>query len=421
MAVQEHVVLDAPETRRYLEDLVRVWLGIDDRRIDVPRLPSNLARLLLRLEEYEDGGRDPWGCWSFAASENFQRGTLFEPEVDLWLRERRNELSRSHRLVPLWPHGRRFAVCLTHDVDLMSLQLTPGQALRYARAGLAPGIPGVGQGLLRVIRPPVRLARSVRSGIVRAPSLRDTLERPVALEAERGAAASYFFTVPPPGPRSRYDCVYAPTDRCLFREKRMRVADLMRTLVDEGFDVGLHGGYAAALTPGVLTAEREILEAATGLEVTTTRQHFLRWDIHQTPLYEEEAGLLADSSLGFNSTVGFRAGTSMPFHHFSVARRQQLRLLEVPLIAQDGALLEQHGLRLDLEGARALLRRLFDAVAGVGGVMTLLFHPDKLVYPDWLALYEWSLDHALENDAWLTSLHDLERWWRLREAAILGD
>jgi len=201
----------------------------------------------------------------------------------------------------------------------------------------------------------------------------------------------------------------------------MRVADLMRTLVEEGFDVGLHGGYAAALTPGLLTAEREILEAATGLEVTTTRQHFLRWDIRQTPLYEEEAGLLADSSLGFNSTVGFRAGTSMPLHHFSVARRQQLRLLEVPLIVQDGALLEEYGLRLDLEGARTLLRRLFDAVAGVGGVMTLLFHPDKLVDPDWLALYEWSLDHAVENDAWLTSLHDLDSWWRSREAAILAD
>ena len=54
-------------------------------------------------------------------------------------------------------------------------------------------------------------------------------------------------------------------------------------------------------------------------------------------------------------------------------------------------------------------------------VVTLLFHPDKLVYPDWLALYEWALDYALENDAWLTSLHGLEKWWRSREAAVLAD
>src|SRR5207244_10391717 len=132
-------------------------------------------------------------CWTFAASDNFQRGMLFEPEVDLWLRARRDELSRNHKLVPLWPQQKRFAVCLTHDVDLISSQLTLGQGLRDARAGLAPGIPGPGQRVLRAVRPSVRFARSVRSGIVRAPSLHDTLEPVVALAAERGATSSYFF------------------------------------------------------------------------------------------------------------------------------------------------------------------------------------------------------------------------------------
>ena len=405
--------------RRYLDDSVRVWLGVADAAVDVPELPASLARLVLRTEEYERPERDRWGCWDFAFSENFQAGRLHEPEVDLWMAERRTELRRTTTLVPLWPEERRFAVCLTHDVDLVSGQSTPRQVARYARAGLSPGVPEAGERLMRLARPSVRVARSMRSGIVRVPSMLDTLERSVALEAARGVVASYFFTAPPVG-GSRYDCVYAPEDPCLFRGQRQRVADVMRTLADEGFDVGLHGSYQGALEPGVLGAERETLETATGLQLTTTRQHFLRWDVRSTPRLQEAANLRIDSSLGFNRNVGFRAGTSLPFRHFDVTGAEALLLLEVPLVVQDVALLGAAGLALDLRLARRLVQQIFDSAAAVGGVVTLLFHPDKLVQPDWLSLYEWSLGYAVEQHAWVTSLRRLGDWWQAREAHVLG-
>ncbi len=84
-------------------------------------------------------------------------------------------------------------------------------------------------------------------------------------------------------------------------------------------------------------------------------------------------------------------------------------------------MLGKTALALSALDAQSVLRPLFDSVADVGGVMTLLVHPDKLARPDWLALYEWSLDYALEKNAWLTSLRDLSQWWREREARVLGD
>jgi hypothetical protein len=194
----------------------------------------------------------------------------------------------------------------------------------------------------------------------------------------------------------------------------------MRTLAEEGFDVGLHGSYSAALAPGALAAERATLESATALELTTTRQHFLRWDVRTTPLLQEEAGLRADSSLGFNRNVGFRAGTSLPFHHFDVAGGRALGLLEVPLVIQDAAVLGPGALELDLPEAQRLVGELVDSVGEVAGAATFLFHPDKLVRPDWLALYEWSLDYALGRGGWLTSLRGLETWWRDRETRVLA-
>jgi hypothetical protein len=194
----------------------------------------------------------------------------------------------------------------------------------------------------------------------------------------------------------------------------------MRALADEGFDVGLHGSYEAGVRPGALAAERETLERATGLTVTTTRQHLLRWDVRVTPQLQQDAGLRVDSSLGFNRNVGFRAGTSLPFRHFDVGARARLDLLQIPLVAQDASLLDAWGLELDVESAFDVVSVFLDRAAELGTAVTLVFHPDKLVRPDWLALYERTLDHASGQGAWLTSLAGLADWWREREARILG-
>ncbi|MEP6977175.1 MAG: hypothetical protein ABI948_03900 [Thermoleophilia bacterium] len=418
--LQSSEVLQSLGTRRYLSQTVRVWLGIADAHTEVPTLPPELARILMRLEEYELSHRDRWGCWDFGSSENFHAGNLWDPEIDRWLVKQRAKLVGKAALEPLWPNGSRFAVCLTHDVDLLSSHYTPRQAGRFARAGLAPGVAGTGERFLRIARPGVRMARSIRSRIATAPSVAETLERSMSAEASRGVTASYFFTAPPAAPHSRYDCVYAPADRCRFRGAKVRVADVMRALAAEGFDVGLHGGYAAALASGALAAQRRTLEAATGLQLTTTRQHFLRWDIRTTPSLQEEARLEVDSSLGFNRNVGFRAGTGLPFHLFDAASGRPLRLLEVPLVVEDTALLADGGLELDDALARRVIGLILDTTAAVGGAVTLLFHPDKFVRPEWLALYEWSIDRALERQAWVTSLRGMGDWWHVREARVLA-
>ena len=409
--------LQREATRRHLEDTLRSWLGAG-RGVEIPALPAVYARQLLRLEEYERPERDAWGCWDYEHSESHRVGLLREPTIDRWVAERRRSFG-SAGLLPLWPTGKRFAVCLTHDVDLVSTASTLRQVGRFARAGRAPGVAGRHEAVARLARPPVRVLRSLGHRIARSPSTTRTMERSLAVEAERGAFASYFFTVPPGTHRSRYDCVYAPDDRCTFRGRRVRIVDLMRALDAEGHDVGLHGSYGAALEAGALTAERTFLQNATGLEITTTRQHFLRWDVRYSAAHQEAAGLRADSSLGFNRNVGFRAGTSLPFHAFDVDRSRRLGLLEVPLVIQDTALLGPAALALDLDAARALVADRIDAIADVQGVATLLFHPDKLARPDWLALYEFALDHALDRGGWLTSLRTLHEWWTARETALL--
>lgn len=406
-----------PALRKHLESLVGEWLGL--RSSDppvIPQLPDRLARRLLRLEEHEVQHRDRWDCWEYGFSESYRDGTLLVPEIDEWSAERRAELASITSLAPLWPEGRSFAVCLTHDVDLISDASTVAQTLRSMRTALAPG--GAPRSrAIRVAAPPVRAARSIRSGISRAPRTED-LERSLAIEQKRGVTASYFFTVFPGGESSRFDCTYALDDRCSFRGRSCRVRDMLRMLAADGFDVGLHGSYPSAVRPGLLAREREELELATGLDIRTTRQHFLHWDVRTTPTLQESAGLRADSSIGFNRAVGFRSATSLPYRLFDVTAQRPLDVLEVPLVLHDGPLLRNDGLELDLDLARKTMQLVIERVAAAGGVATLLFHPNNLARREFTDLYSWAIDYTLDRGAWVTSLRELDGWWRQRAAEL---
>ena len=393
----------------HVERLVRTWLGLPPAA-EAPVLPERLARRLLRVEEHELAHRDQWGNWEFSFCEAFREGRLWTPEVDAWLAERRRELG----LEPPWPDGRPFAVCMTHDVDLVSRASTPRQALRSLRTSLADRPSSAREHAVRLARPPVRLARAVANGLSAAPCA-DTLERSVEIEREQGVTASYFFTVYPGSAASRFDCTYELQDRCRFRGETVSIADVVRTLHGEGFDVGLHGSYNSALVPGLLAREKESLERQTGLQVTTTRQHFVHWDVRTTPRLQAAAGLAADSTLGFNRGLGYRAGTSLPFRQLDLEREEPLDLVEVPLILHDGALLRADALELDVSLARETIRHFLAAAAETAGVATMVFHPNNLERPEFLELYRFAIELGLELGGWFASVRDLDRWWRERE------
>lgn len=403
--------------RRHLEETVRGWLGLPaSSSVPVPGLPDHLARLLLRTEEYERSHRDQWGCWEFGFGESFRRGRLLDPEIDRWVAEQRRTLSASVELEPLWPDGHAFAVCLTHDVDLVSGASTPRQVARSMRAGLSGRPPGPAEPVVRLARPLVRGLRSARAGISRAPHAA-MLERCLDIELEHDVRASYLVTVYPADP-CRYDCLYDGADLCTFRGRRTRIADVLRETAAAGFDVGLHGSYESALRPGLLEQERASLARSTGLEPTTTRQHFLHWDIRVTPRLQEEAGLTVDSSLGFNRSVGFRAGTSLPFRHFDLAANTRLDLLQIPFAVHDGALFRSDSLELDAGLGRETVRGLLDAIADNAGLATLIFHPNNLEHEEYVELLRFSIEYGRERGAWFGSLRDVERWWRDRDARL---
>ena len=389
----------------HLAEVVRGWVGAPPNVV-VEELPDDLARLLLRVEESEHAHRDQWGCWEHGFSENFRRGQLWAPEVDDWVAAERRRLAKDTTLEPVWPEGASFALCLTHDVDMVARRWTASQHVRSLSVAVR-GSTGDASGEAarrRAWAAARALARVPYFGISRAPDAADTLERCVELERSRGVSASYLFTVYPAMRKTIYDAVYAGSDRCRFRGKTRRVREIARELHQEGFDVGLHAGYASATDLEAFRHEKGLVEAYIGDDVVSCRQHYLHWDVGATPRIQSEAGIRVDSTVGFNRNIGFRAGTALPHRLFDLAADEPLNVLEVPLIIQESPLLATNALELDVPLARETMERLIDRIAETGGVATLLFHPHSLAHPDFLSLFSGAIDYARDRGAWVGSL-----------------
>ena len=72
-------------------------------------------------------------------------------------------------------------------------------------------------------------------------------------------------------------------------------------------------GTHSATEGGLLCHERQQLEEIVGHEIISTRQHWLHYNVGVTPGLQQIAGLKADSTQGFNRSIGFRAGTAFPY------------------------------------------------------------------------------------------------------------
>jgi hypothetical protein len=417
--VSEETTWKTPQAASHVADVVRGWIGAPPTVV-VEDLPDELARLLLRVEESEHDHRDQWGCWEYGFSENFRRGRLWVPEVDLWVTAERRRLAKKTQLEPLWPNGASFALCLTHDVDMVARKWTASQHARSLSAALRGSTGDTDEQVTRrkVWAAARAVARLPYFGVSRAPNSADTLERCVELERSRGVTASYLFTVYPPKRTTIYDAVYAGADRCQFGGKTRKVREIARELHEEGFDVGLHAGYASAGDLDAFSYEKGVVEDYIGDDVVSCRQHYLHWHAGATPRIQSEAGILVDSTVGFNRNIGFRAGTGLPHRLFDLAAAEPLNVLEVPLIIQESPLLSSNALELDVPLAERTMKDLIDCIAETGGVATLLFHPHSLAQPAYLSLFSLALDYARDRGAWVANLRAIRSWWEERAARL---
>ncbi len=253
-----------------------------------------------------------------------------------------------------WPQRNAYALVLSHDIDFI-----PSGFVDTA-------IQGAKTVLRHVVshRDPADAAWAA-SGLVNAlvcgrdpyGCVPEIIER----EKELSVCASYQVAV---ARRHPNDVNYRIEDD--------RIRDYLRVIVDNGFDLCLHGSYRSTEKLSWYMDEVALLSRRLGRPLGS-RQHFLSFDYDNLFSAQEQADIQYDMSMGFPDRPGPRAGFSYPYFPYCLREDRPYDVLEISLFVMDVTLRGYLGLK----GSRAwqALTTLIDDLREKRGCASLVWHP----------------------------------------------
>ncbi len=329
--------------------------------IDKIRAEPEMWDLFTKKEEYNPPFLDKYERFPYYLSKHRD---LMEPTLSKYLID--NGLS------PEYPHGKKFAVCLTHDIDAIKQTLT-----NCAVESVKSTIKGNYKHSLQY----------TISGLDKKQHPFRDFERIMEIEEKHDAKSSFYFLALKPGEKDyNYDLE--------------EVGDEIRDISDNGWEVGLHGGHESYNNLKVMMQEKKLLENVLGEKIVGYRNHYLRFKTPDTWELLSKAGFKYDTTFGYSDCAGFRNGMCHPFRPFNLNTGKEIDILEIPLVIMDRTILDY--MRLNSEKAWKLTKQLIDRVEQHRGVITILWHNSSMD-GDYLKFYERILKYCSDKNAWMTS------------------
>ncbi|MGB8656586.1 MAG: polysaccharide deacetylase family protein [Candidatus Zixiibacteriota bacterium] len=337
--------------------------------IDALKDNENLWDFYTKKEEYDPPILDRYQRFPFYLS---RHRDVLEPRVSDFLMQ--------DGLKVEYPDAKAFAICLTHDIDV--LRLSTSTAVYEAARSLRRG----------------RLLKSSRTLLNQLSKRSNSLwnfEKIMSLERKYEAKSSFYFMA-----LEKHE-----------QDFNYRIEDLrngLKNIIDNGWEVGLHGGYEAYNDLDKLKRGKKRLENVIEKQVAGYRSHYLRFRVPMTWTLLRKAGFEYDTTFGYADCVGFRNGMCHPFKPFDLNTNQFVDILEIPLTIMDSTLSEY--MRLDLESAWEVTKWLIQTVEKRQGVLTILWHNTSMT-DVMFEFYEEILKYCQKRNAWMTSGEEIWRWW----------
>ena len=297
---------------------------------------------------------------------------ILEPEVSKFLIDDGLNLE--------YPEDRKFAVCLTHDIDAVY----PSKL---------SAMHGAAKSLMQYQTK--NAFKMLFSNVNKNWNPWWNFKDIVALEEKYGAKSSFYFLTLGGG-----DLDFNFTVEDLEQE--------LRYIIDNGWEVGLHGGHEAYNNLDRINEGKERLENVIGKKVIGYRNHYLRFKVPDTWGLLSKSGFKYDTTFGYADCVGFRNGMCHPFKPYNLNTNEEIDILEIPLTIMDGTLFDY--MKLDLEGAWKITKMLIDTVERYNGVVTVLWHNTQMA-GERLKFYEKILEYCYGKGAWMTSGEEICEWW----------
>jgi hypothetical protein len=219
---------------------------------------------------------------------------------------------------------------------------------------------------LSVFRNSVNSIYSIKSK--KSADVFDTFDFLMDVSESKGLKSFFYFMS---GVRGETDVDFSITDR--------RVVSKIEQIIKRGHVVGIHPTYNSF--DNILQFKLELSRLRKiSSDIYEGRQHFLRFQNPKTWQIWNDSGLKIDSTIGFYSTIGFRAGICCEYPVFNVETGKVLDLLERPLVLMDTAL------RREADTQEEFLLKAFEIINTVKkykGDFVLLWHNNNLSGNEW--------------------------------------
>ena len=294
---------------------------------------------------------------------------------------------------PFWPDSKKFAVCLTHDVDRVKKTFQyVTHTIRHIKNGK------------------IGLAFAQMSFLLKRQNPYWNFDEIMEIERKLGVKSTFFFL----NEQRKFCC--SPNEWKLYwgryNIKGAKIVEMIKKLSAGGWEIGIHGSYNSYRDLRLLGEEKKVLDEILGKKVHGISQHYCNLDIPETWEYHEKLGLAYDSTIGFVTDIGFRYVTCHPFHPFNPAEGRALSLWELPIIIMDNACAYNNW---------DDIMNIVNIVEKHNGLLLLRWHQsifNELEFPERSKIYEKIIKMCIERNAWITNAYSIVEWLNMRGKGV---
>ena len=367
---------------------------------------ADLIKATIRIlsgELEKNSGRDSYGRHNPAPE-----SVIHAPGVSLHFNLIENVIRYIYRKinlpllsVPRWPASSPLALFLSHDVDVVrkwtykriayELMQSFGELVRLRGKRLAYTLKSVSDSL-------------------RGHDPYWNFDELLFLEDSNGFKSTWFF--------ASFGAEYKKRENDfdpVYRRKPAEINSMIRRLKEDGCEIAIHGTRQAFLDERILRKQIEFFESRLGFKLFGVRHHYLMFRHGKTPEAAAEAGLMYDTTLGFNDRPGFRNGIASPFFPYPVSHPAG-NIVEIPLNFMDTAFIKAIDNDPELLKRRITESYLYSKAAG--GLFSILVHPENMdpaEIPELANFYHSFIPRCRMDGARAMTGSELAQWWISRE------
>jgi len=255
----------------------------------------------------------------------------------------------------LWPGNHKFALALTHDVDIVRRSVPGSVRLLFKR-----DVPGGLDGLIDSFKSITGTARNPYDKI------REWIDR----ENKYDIRSTFF--VFPGNRKNRNDPKYRPD----------MLKGSLDYIVENNCQLALHTSIECHRGEN-MEKSRELLDRAAGVAVRGIRAHYLSASMPEYWGRAAELNFAYSSCLGFDEEVGFYQGIDLPFMPFDGEKDTSLNIVEIPIGIMDCGLINSD--YKDINESLDSGKKIVDRVKKAAGILVLDWHQRTMYntdYPD---------------------------------------